>query len=244
MLIEDRGDGPEATGVEYADGYGATRRVEADVVVVAAGSLRTPQVLMRSQVPNPNIGKHLGLHPAQFVFGLFDEPQDAHMVAPITGHCYDFAADEDGGFAVEAVTVQDPIGFAATLCDENGPMWGQPLVDAAEKYRHWIGLLNMSNDDNNASVSFDGNGNELFLSDFQPGELGRISQRARVLDPRAGGGRRHPDPVVGARHHPHAGELPDGRGPRHLGGRHPRRVARGQAALRRGQLGSTRGRCR
>ena len=107
---------------------------------------------MRSQVPNPNIGKHLGLHPAQFVFGLFDEPQDAHMVAPITGHCYDFAADEDGGFAVEAATVQDPIGFAASLCDENGPMWGEPLVEAARKYRRWIGLLNMSNDDNNASV--------------------------------------------------------------------------------------------
>jgi choline dehydrogenase-like flavoprotein len=73
------------------------------------------------------------------------------------------------------VTVQDPIGFTASLCDENGPMWGQPLVDAARKYRNWIGLLNMSNDDNNASVNLDENGNELFLSDFQPHELGRIN---------------------------------------------------------------------
>jgi choline dehydrogenase-like flavoprotein len=96
------------------------------------------------------------------------------MVAPITGHCYDFAADEDGGFAVEAVTIQDPIGFAAGLCDENGPMWGQPLVDAANKYRHWIGLLNMANDDNHGAVTVDDNGNELFISDFQPDELERI----------------------------------------------------------------------
>ena len=44
----------------------------------------------------------LGLHPAQFVFGLFDEPQDAHMVAPITRHCMQFAADDAGGFVVEA----------------------------------------------------------------------------------------------------------------------------------------------
>jgi choline dehydrogenase-like flavoprotein len=183
VLIEDRGDGPEATGVEYTDAYGETHRVDADVVVVAAGSLRTPQVLLRSDVPNPNIGRHLGLHPAQFVFGLFDEPQDAHMVAPISGHCYDFAADEDGGFAVEAVTVQDPIGFAVSLCDENGPMWGQPLVDAAKQYRHWIGLLNMSNDDNNASVTVDENGNEVFLSDFQPVELERISS-ARAFSTR------------------------------------------------------------
>ena len=44
----------------------------------------------------------------QFVFGLFDEPQDAHMVAPITSHCFDFVADEDGGFAVEAAWAISP----------------------------------------------------------------------------------------------------------------------------------------
>ena len=65
-------------------------------------------------------------------------------------------------------------------------MWGEPLVEAAKKYRRWIGLLNMSNDDNNASVSLDENGNELFLSDFQPHELERINNArafsARVLE--------------------------------------------------------------
>jgi choline dehydrogenase-like flavoprotein len=170
VLIEDG----EATGVEYTDQDGETRRASADAVVVACGSLSTPQVLMRSGVDNPNIGRHLGLHPAQFVFGLFDEPQDAHMVAPITSHCFDFAADDDGGFAVEAATVQDPIGFTVGLCDENGPMWGEPLVEAARKYRRWVGLLNMSNDDNNARVEID-NGNERFTADFQPQELDRIN---------------------------------------------------------------------
>ena len=179
VLVAPNDSGLEATGVEYTDQTtGERHEVEADVVVVAAGSLRTPQVLIRSNVPNPNIGRHLGFHPAHFVFGLFDEPQDAHMVAPISGHCYDFAADEDGGFAVEAATVQDPIGFAAGLTNEDGPMWGQPLVDAVRKYRRWVGLLNMANDDNHGTVTVDENGNELFLSDFQPEELGRI-QRAR-----------------------------------------------------------------
>jgi choline dehydrogenase-like flavoprotein len=175
VLIEDG----EATGVEYVDAAtGETRQAHADATVIACGSLSTPQLLLRSELTNPNIGRHLGLHPAQFVFGLFDEPQDAHMVAPITSHCFDFAADEDGGFAVEAATVQDPIGFTVSLCDENGPMWGQPLVDAAKQYRRWVGLLNMSNDDNHASVEIDETGAERFKTDFSPVELDRIN-RAR-----------------------------------------------------------------
>jgi choline dehydrogenase-like flavoprotein len=176
ILIEDRGAGPEATGVEYVDGRGERRRVQADVVVAAGGSLSTPLLLLRSEVPNRMIGRTLGLHPAQFVFGLFDEPQDSHMVAPITGHCSDFAADDAGGFMVEAVTVQDPIGFASGLCDEHGPMWGQPLVDAARDYRRWVGLLNMSNDDNNAGVVLEADGTERFVTDFQPHELARIER--------------------------------------------------------------------
>jgi choline dehydrogenase-like flavoprotein len=174
IVIEDRGAGPEATGVEYTDATGGRRRVDADVVVVACGSLSTPQLLLRSRVPNAMIGRTLGLHPAQFVFGLFDEPQDSHMVAPISSHCSEFAADDAGGFVVEAVTIQDPIGFAAGICDESGPMWGQPLVDAVRDYRRWVGLLNMSNDDNNASVLLDPDGGERFVVDFRPHEVQRI----------------------------------------------------------------------
>jgi choline dehydrogenase-like flavoprotein len=174
IVIEDSGDGPEATGVEYADAAGELRRVDADVVVAACGSLSTPLLLLRSEVPNRMIGRTLGLHPAQFVFGRFNEPQDSHMVAPITSHCSQFAADDAGGFVVEAVTVQDPIGFAASLCDEQGPMWGQPLVDAAREYRHWVGLLNMSNDDNHARVELGPDGGERFVCAFEPNELERI----------------------------------------------------------------------
>ena len=71
------------------------------------------------------IGRNLGLHPAAFVFGLFDEVQDAHRVYPITSHCMDFMRDEDGGFVLEASTIQDPIGFATSISDEDGPMWGE-----------------------------------------------------------------------------------------------------------------------
>lgn len=178
VLIEDRGGGPEATGVEYTDAEGELRRVEAGVVVVAAGTLNTPQLLLRSGMPDsPSsrlIGRNLGFHPARLVYGLFDEPQDAHMVYPITSHCMSHQHDEDGGFVVEATTIMDPIGFATTLEDENGPLWGAPLVEALRAFRRWAGLLAMANDDNHGAVLAGPDGSESFEASLEQDELDRI----------------------------------------------------------------------
>jgi choline dehydrogenase-like flavoprotein len=187
VLIEDSADGPQATGVEYVDAAGARHGVQARVVVVAAGALNTPQLLIRSGLGGTDggspaaasIGRHLGLHPVRLVYGLFDEPQDAHMVYPITAHCTDFQRDEEGGFVVEATTIQDPINFATTLCDERGPLWGPRLVEAARAFRRWVGLLALSTDDNNSAVVVDEDGGERFEVDFQPNELERIDRAFR-----------------------------------------------------------------
>ena len=117
-------DGSEATGVEYVDAAGERHAVRAGAVVVAAGALNTPQLLLRSGIRSSAVGRHLGLHPVRLVYGLFDEPQDAHMVYPITAHCMKHQHDEDGGFVIEATTIQDPISFATTLRGESGPLWG------------------------------------------------------------------------------------------------------------------------
>jgi choline dehydrogenase-like flavoprotein len=172
-------DGGEASGVEYVDERGERHSVRAGAVVVAAGTANTPQLLLRSGVRNEWIGRNLGLHPARLVYGLFDEPQDAHMVYPISAHCMRHQHDEDGGFVIEASTIQDPIAFATTLGDERGPFWGERLVEAARAFRRWVGVLAMANDENNASVTLDENGNEQISVDFQPRELERIE---RALD--------------------------------------------------------------
>ena len=176
VLIEDLGDGPEATGVEYRDSAGGLHQVSAGAVVVAAGTLNTPGVLARSGVEDPLLGRNLGFHPARLVFGRFAENQDAHVVYPITTHCAEHRHDSDGGFVVEAVTMQDPIGFAINLQDSNGPLWGQPLVQALREYRRFTGLLVMVNDDNNGAVVPEGSpgAEDSFTCDFGPGELERL----------------------------------------------------------------------
>jgi choline dehydrogenase-like flavoprotein len=174
VVIEDG----EATGVEYAGPDGAPVRVDAGAVVVAGGTLSTPLLLKRSGLPDsPSsrlVGRNLGFHPARLVYGLFDEPQDAHMVYPITAHAMGHQHDEDGGFVIEAATIQDPIGFATTLQDEAGPLWGQALVDALRGFRHWIGLLAMVNDENNGSVELGEDGAESYEASFNERERGRM----------------------------------------------------------------------
>jgi len=179
VLIEGSADGPQATGVEYVDRAGERNTVRANVVVVAGGALNTPQLLIRSGVTGPAIGRNLGLHPVRLVYGLFDEPQDAHMVYPITAHCMDHQHDEDGGYVIEGTTIQDPIAFASTSRDDDGPLWGPRLVEAVRKFRYWVGVLALVNDDNNAAVVVDEDGGERFDVVFQPHEQERIDNALR-----------------------------------------------------------------
>jgi choline dehydrogenase-like flavoprotein len=183
VLIEDHGDGPEAAGVEYASPDGAIHEVYADVIVVAAGALGTPGLLLRSGVREAAadsassrlIGRNLGFHVARLVQGLFDELQDAHAVYPITSHCMKFQRDADGGFIVEAATIQDPIGFATALSDEQGvPLWGDELVETMRRYRYFTGLLTMVNDENTGTAWVDETGRDRYSIDFNQREQQRI----------------------------------------------------------------------
>ena len=96
------------------------------------------------------------------------------MVYPITAHCLTHQHDEEGGFVIEATTIQDPIAFATTVGDEDGPFWGPRLVEAVRRFRYWVGFLAMANDDNNSTVSIGDDGQERIDVDFQPVERERI----------------------------------------------------------------------
>jgi long-chain-alcohol oxidase len=78
----------KAQGVMASIGDGkATARlfIKANATVVACGSLMTPPLLLNSGLENCNIGKHLRLHPAQSVWGIF--PEDSEDFPE--GTCYE-----------------------------------------------------------------------------------------------------------------------------------------------------------
>ena len=88
-----------ATGVDA----GAVQ-IRARAVVVAAGAIETPALLLRSGLRNPNVGRWLRLHPATGVFGVFDEE-----VRPWEGTLQALYSDElrylDGDYGVKYETI-------------------------------------------------------------------------------------------------------------------------------------------
>jgi choline dehydrogenase-like flavoprotein len=61
--------------------------VEADIVVVAAGTLRTPGILARSGLAHPLLGKRLFLHPVAAAIALFDRPIEPWRGPMQSAHC-------------------------------------------------------------------------------------------------------------------------------------------------------------
>ncbi|MFI7588524.1 GMC family oxidoreductase N-terminal domain-containing protein [Spongisporangium articulatum] len=72
---EGRDAATRATGVTYEDAGGARHRVDAKVVVLAAGAVETPRLWLDSGLPNPNgwVGRGLTDHHLDWVHGIFDD---------------------------------------------------------------------------------------------------------------------------------------------------------------------------
>ena len=114
VLVEDG----RATGVEgtYVDGEGRTARVtvRAPTVVVAAGALDTPAVLLRSGIGGPAAGDYLRLHPATAVAGFYDTPQKGWWGPPQSGLSMAMANIEDGyGYLIETSHASPGVSGAA-----------------------------------------------------------------------------------------------------------------------------------
>jgi choline dehydrogenase-like flavoprotein len=94
-----------ATG-SLSGGHGEPRaplRVEADAVVLAAGAIDTPQLLQRSGIGGPEVGRTLRLHPSVPVGAIFPEPIRGFRGVPqsilVTEHA-SFLEHGHGGFTI------------------------------------------------------------------------------------------------------------------------------------------------
>jgi choline dehydrogenase-like flavoprotein len=106
-----------AAGVE-AQVAGHRVVVRAPAVVVAGGGVETPAVLLRSGLDNPNIGRHLRLHPVTVMAGFYDHPIRAWTGSPQTVKTDQFAHLRGGyGFRVEMAPAHPGIIALGTAWD-------------------------------------------------------------------------------------------------------------------------------
>ena len=114
-LVFDRG---RAVGVVARSSAGRTLTVHASAVVVACGTLLTPALLMRNQVPDRSgqLGKNLSIHPAIACLGEMHERVESWLGVPQSYAIDEFA---DQGIMMEGVAT--PLEYAAAMVSQLGP---------------------------------------------------------------------------------------------------------------------------
>lgn len=127
-------------------------QIDASLVVVAAGALRTPGLLARSGVTSPHLGRHLKLHPTTALVAEFDEPIESWHGAMQSALCDRFSDLDDGYGATIEVAPAHPglIGLALP--------WTSRAEHAArmELARQCASLIVLTRDAGEGSVSLDG----------------------------------------------------------------------------------------
>ena len=106
--------GAELT-VTQADGTRIPVTVQARAVVVAAGALHTPVILLRSGLGSAHIGANLHFHPTTVVYSRFAQPMIGWQGAPMTRVLQQFADLDGRGYGVWLETAPMHPGMAAQV---------------------------------------------------------------------------------------------------------------------------------
>lgn len=101
--------------------------VEADAVVVAAGTLHTPQLLWRSGLRHPELGRNISIHPACKASALFDEEIRGWEGVPQGFGIHDLHGE---GILFEGIFTPPEFGAFAL------PFVGARLTEVMEQYAH------------------------------------------------------------------------------------------------------------
>jgi choline dehydrogenase-like flavoprotein len=133
-------------------GPGETVTLDADRVILAAGAVGSPALLLRSGLTNPAIGRGLVLHPALPILGRFDRPIDALKGTPATVYIDQFLATR--GYAFEAMAAR-PTHVAAMIPAPPTKVFGL-IHDFRRLGGFGVMLVDESSPDNRIVLAADG----------------------------------------------------------------------------------------
>ena len=128
--------------------------IEAPVVVVAAGALASPTLLLGSGLGGPSVGHNLHVHPSYFMSGVYDEVVEGWAGQILTSVCHDFNQIEDGhGFVVEAAPMG--LGFWTGLTPWHD---GEQHKREQLRLKHVSGVWGFARDHGAGRIERDENG--------------------------------------------------------------------------------------
>ena len=131
LLAGDRVQGVEAAILDDANGEQGRLRIRARVTVLAAGALHTPLLLRRSALARSrHVGRHLRIHPAVAVAGVFAEEIHAWR-GTLQSYYVDDLLDSEGLM----IEVTSPL---PALTAGGHPAVGRDAQDLLAHYRHLV----------------------------------------------------------------------------------------------------------
>jgi choline dehydrogenase-like flavoprotein len=143
--------GVEGTWMDSASGRSAKVTVHAPQVVVAAGALESPALLLRSGIGGPAVGDYLRLHPCTATFAFYPQEMENWKGAPHAALVHEFENVEDGyGFLIEGAQYTTAIAGSAL-----------PFTTAAEhkrtmaRFSHGCSLIALLRDRGHGRVTID-----------------------------------------------------------------------------------------
>ncbi|MGH0033807.1 MAG: FAD-dependent oxidoreductase [Myxococcota bacterium] len=131
---------------------GAAFSVDAKVVVLAAGAVASPDLLLRSGIANSSgqVGRNLHLHPSVMAAGVFDEEIHPYRGIPQSYYVDEFIdleKDPHRGYVLMPIT-----GFPI-LTSVNLPGFGREHYEHMRTFSRTAGLLALLHDQSSGSVS-------------------------------------------------------------------------------------------
>jgi choline dehydrogenase-like flavoprotein len=157
VVVEDgRAAGVEATWSDRLDPSRPPVKVtvRAPHVVVAAGALESPALLLRSGIGGPATGEYLRLHPCTATMGDYGEDMQAWWGAPHAGLVNEFADAEDGyGFLLEGVQYTTALAASAVPFTT-----AQEHKQAMSEFRNGGTFIGLVRDHGHGRVTIDENG--------------------------------------------------------------------------------------
>lgn len=156
LLERGRAAGVVGTWHDPASGRRASVTVRAPQVVVAASSLESPALLLRSGIGGPAVGQHLRLHPTIATLGRYGDDLEAWWGPPhaLLVDEFESGADAEGfGFRIEGAQYAPGVigsGISWTSAEQHKAMM--------EQYRYYGAFLGRIRDHGAGRVTIDANG--------------------------------------------------------------------------------------